>query len=65
MPVTVAANCCVRKSETVAVAGSTETTMLEDDATTVTVAEPDLVGSACEVAITVTLGGFGTVAGAV
>jgi hypothetical protein len=39
--------------------------MPEDDVTTVTVAEPDLVESACEVAITVTFGGFGTVAGAV
>jgi hypothetical protein len=35
------------------------------DETTVTVAEPDLVGSACEVAITVTFAGFGTIAGAV
>jgi hypothetical protein len=39
--------------------------MPEVDATSVTVAEPDLVGSACDVAETVTFAGFGTVAGAV
>jgi hypothetical protein len=39
--------------------------MPEADATTVTVAEPDLVESACEVAVTVTFAGVGTVAGAV
>lgn len=64
LPVTVGVNCCVRKSETDAVAGCTETCTAELD-TTVTVKEPDLVVSACEVAVTVTLAGFGTVAGAV
>jgi hypothetical protein len=39
--------------------------MPEADTTTVTVAEPDLVESACEVAVTVIFAGFGTVAGAV
>jgi hypothetical protein len=33
--------------------------------TTVTVAVADFVESACEVAVTLTVGGFGTVAGAV
>ena len=64
LPVTVAVNCWVRKSETDAVAGSTETCTAELD-TTVTVAEPDLVVSAWEVAVTVTFAGLGTVAGAV
>jgi hypothetical protein len=39
--------------------------MPEAEATTVTVAEPDLVESAWEVAVTVTFAGLGTVVGAV
>src|SRR6266478_2107501 len=63
-PFTVAINCCVPKFATVAVLGETNTIPLET-AVTVTFAEPDFVASACEVAVTFTCAGFGTVDGAV
>ena len=47
---------------TLAVLGDTETAIGDS---TVTVAEADLVASACAVAVTVIVGGVGTVAGAV
>ena len=62
VPETVAVNCCLAPSKTCAVAGETVTTI---GATTVTIAVPDLVGSACDVAMTATLGGLGMLAGAV
>jgi hypothetical protein len=62
VPVTVAVNCCCAPVTTFAVDGETATDV---GGTTVTVAEPDLVVSACEVAVTVTVAGFGIAAGAV
>ena len=59
--VTVAANCCVAPVTTVALAGLT----LTPTRTIVTVAEANFVGSATLVAVTVTVGGDGSVAGAV
>ena len=60
----VAVNCCVVKTSTVAELGLTATTPVVCDVT-VTVAEADFVGSATDVAVTVTFGMAGTVAGAV
>ena len=62
VPVTVAVNCCEAAVATFVEVGETETTT---GAITVTVAEADLVGSACEVAVTVTVAGLGTALGAV
>ena len=61
VPVTVAVNCCCCDGPNCAVDGDTDTAI----GTTVTVAAPDFVGSACDVAVTVTVAGFGTVVGAV
>lgn len=58
-----AANCTV--VNTLVAAGFGDTVMLGVAAITVTIAVPDFVVSACDVAITVTWAGFGTVAGAV
>ena len=63
-PLIVAENCCVVKTSTVAVLGLTAT-VPEVCVVTVTVAEADFVVSATEVAVTVTVGIAGTVAGAV
>jgi hypothetical protein len=64
-PLIVAENCCVVKTSTVAVLGLTAT-VPPVWLVTVTVAEADFVGSATDVAVTVTVGiGAGTVAGAV
>jgi hypothetical protein len=62
VPVTVAVNACVWLKPTVAVAGNTDTLTF---CVIVTVAEADLVVSATEVAVTVTVGLAGSVAGAV
>src|SRR5713226_367845 len=62
-PFTDAVNCCVPKFATLAAVGDTLTEV--GGPVTVTVADADFVESACEVAVTVTCGGFGTVAGAV
>ncbi len=62
--VTVAVNCCVVFTVTLAVVGATETE-IGGGGVTVTVAEANLVGSATEVAVTVTMAGVGTVVGAV
>jgi len=62
VPVTVAVNCCCVPVVTLTVAGDTETAT---GGITVTVALPDFVWSACEVAVTVTVAGFGMIAGAV
>jgi uncharacterized protein (DUF2237 family) len=62
VPVTLAVNCCLAPITTFAEDGETETAT---GGNTVTVAEADLLGSACEVAVTVTVGGVGTEAGAV
>ena len=64
-PFTVAINCCVPKFATVAVLGETTTVPPEEAVVIVTFAEPDFVASACEVAVTVTCAGLGTVDGAV
>ena len=58
---TVAINCCVALTATLAVAGETETVI----PTTVAVAVADLDVSDTEVAVRVTVAGLGTVAGAV
>jgi hypothetical protein len=63
-PFTDAVNCCAPKSATVAALGET-VTVLATAAVTVTVADPDLGEFACEVAMTLTVAGFGTVDGAV
>jgi len=62
-PFTNAVNCCVPKFATVAALGTTLTEVDIPDVT-VTVAGEDFVESACEVAVTITCAGFGTVAGA-
>ena len=62
VPVTVAVNCCWPPTFTCAVDGETVTVGPD---TTVTVAVADLLESATEVAVTVTVGGFGTTEGAV
>jgi hypothetical protein len=61
-PVTVAANCCVFPVIISAAAGEMVTAT---GARIVTVADADLVGSANEVAVTVTCAGLGTTPGAV
>src|SRR6266852_5427838 len=63
-PFTDAVNCCVPKFATVAALGETLTEVGEA-LITVAVADADFVESACAVAVTVTCGGFGAVAGAV
>ena len=60
--VTVAVNCCVLVTTTWALVGEMD---MATGGRTVTVAAADLVGSATEVAVTVTCGGFGTFDGAV
>src|SRR5271154_2827567 len=67
LPVTLAVNCCVPKFATLAAAGDTVTEVFDgpDVVVTVKVADPDFVVSRCEVAVTVTCAGVGTVAGAV
>ena len=62
VPVTVAVNCCLAPGTTLATDGETETAT---GSTTVTMAEADLVVSACEVAVTLTVAGVGTEVGAV
>jgi len=62
VPVTVAVNCCCAPVTTLAAVGETETAT---GAAIVTVAEAALVGSAWEVAVTLTVEGLGTDAGAV
>jgi hypothetical protein len=64
-PFTDAVNCCVPKFATEAAFGATLTEPEDVAVVTVTVADPDFVLSAWEVAVTVTCEGFGTVAGAV
>jgi hypothetical protein len=64
-PFTDAVNCCVPKSATVAVLGETVTVLATPAAVTVRVAEPDFAEFACEVAMTLSVAGFGTVTGAV
>src|SRR5437762_8079343 len=61
---TVAVNCCVPPAPTVADTGEivTRTTAA---GVMVTCAEADFVGSACDTAVTATVAGFGTTAGAV
>ena len=61
---TVAVNCCAPFTGTLADVGDTET-LTGGGGVTVTMAVPDLVESATEVAVTVTVAGVGTVAGAV
>jgi hypothetical protein len=62
VPVTVALNCCVAPVITVAVVGEMVTAIW---LVIVTMAVPDLLGSACDVAVTTTFDGVGTLAGAV
>jgi hypothetical protein len=62
VPVTLAANCCVFPTTTSAATGEMVTAT---GARTVTVADADLLGSANEVAVTLTCAGLGTAAGAV
>src|ERR671924_404593 len=62
VPVTVAVNCCGCPTGTLTAEGETDTLTF---CRTVTVAEADFVGSAAEVAVTVTWGGAGGVEGAV
>lgn len=57
-----AVNCCLAPVTTCAFEGDTATLI---GIATVTVAVPDLDGSACDVAVTVTVAGFGTAEGAV
>ena len=63
--VTVAVNDCVLVVTTDATVGEIEITTGFCDAVIVTVADADFVGSACEMAETVTVAGFGTAEGAV
>ena len=62
VPVTVAVNCCLLPVSKLGANGETETAI---GSTTVTVAEADLLVSACEVAVTLTVAGVGTEPGAV
>ena len=62
--VTVAVNCCVALTGTLGIVGLTVTT-ITGAAVTVMVAASDLVPLAMEVAVSVTVAGLGTVAGAV
>ena len=64
VPVTVAVNCCAPFAATVAGEGETLTLTMAG-ATMTTAADADFVESACETAVTVTVLGFGTFAGAV
>jgi hypothetical protein len=64
-PFTDAVNCCVPKFATEIALGDTLTELATAAVVTVTVAEPVFELSFCEVAVTVTCGGFGTVVGAV
>jgi hypothetical protein len=64
-PLTEAANCCVPKFATVAALGDTVTEPEEVVVVIVTVAEADFDESAWDVAVTVAVGGFGTVVDAV
>src|SRR3981081_2319380 len=64
VPVTVAVNCWVFAIGTEADAGATET-LTWVGAVTVTVADADLVVSACDTAVTVTAAGLGPAEGAV
>lgn len=64
-PFTVAVNCWVPKLATLAVLGDTLTVLAPVAAVTVTLADPNFVESACETAVTLTVAGFGTAAGAV
>ncbi len=57
-----AVNCCVVVAGTVAVVGEME---MATGGATVTVAEADLLASACETAVIVTVAGLGMFAGAV
>ena len=61
-PITWALNCSCVPAVTSALPGNTDTV---PRTATVTVATADFVGSACEVAFTVTVGGVGIAAGAV
>jgi hypothetical protein len=63
-PLTVAVNCCCPPMPTWAVVGEIEMLMAPPEVI-VTVADPDLVGSETDVAVTATRGGFGALAGAV
>jgi len=63
-PFTIAVNCWVPKLATLAALGDTLTVPAAVAAVTVTLADPDFA-SASEVAVTLTVAGFGTVAGAV
>ena len=62
VPLTRAVNCNEPPTEIAAVPGNTATNV---GGTMVTVALADFVASACDVAVTVTVGGVGTVVGAV
>ena len=62
VPVTLAVNCCVCPSPTFAVVGEM---LMPTFSATVTLALPDLLESAEDVAVTVTNGGSGGVDGAV
>jgi len=64
VPVTVAVNCCVALTWTLAVFGAT-VTVTTGVAVIVTVALSDFVESATETAVTITAAGFGTPTGAV
>jgi len=64
-PFTDAVNCCVPKFATETALGDTLTVLATAAVVTVTVADAIFELSFCEVAVTVTCGGFGTVAGAV
>jgi hypothetical protein len=64
VPVTVAVNCCCAPVITDAVVGEMVTLTADADWMT-TVADADLVGSATDVAVTITIADRGTVAGAV
>src|SRR5271166_939666 len=61
-PVTVAVNCLVSPAKTRALVGEI---LITTGPTTVTVALPDLEESACETAVTVIVGGLGSLLGAV
>ena len=60
----VAVNCCVAPVFNVAEVGEMEM-LITAEVVIVSWADADLVESACEMAVTVTVGGLGTVAGAV
>src|SRR5258706_10450922 len=64
-PFTDAVNCCVPKFATETALGDTLTELEAAASVTVTVAAPDFVLSACEVAVTAAFGGFGSGVGAV